>query len=378
MKPIDFNFFLPVNLVFGAGKTELAGTKTAAFGKCALIVTGGNSTKKSGLLNRIELLLNKSGVDFVIFDEVTPNPLTTTAEKGARIARENGCDVVVGIGGGSSIDAAKGIAFMAANDGDINDFIFGRRESALALPLIAIPTTCGTGTEGNGFAVLTNPDTLDKKSLRCAAVVPACSIIDPELMKTMPKAVLASVGFDALCHNIDAYVAVNSQPLTDLLALYGAELVAGSLPACMAGGDDADWERLTLGSTLGGMVIGIAGVSALHALEHPVSGLRNAVHGRGLASLAPYVYSRSIAGAPKKFARLSAVLGGKNEKDFVEKISGLISGLELDKPLGEYGFTQGDVPWLTENCMKVSAPSIKNSFVVFDKKEIAEIYSQAI
>ena len=195
---MNFQYYLPVNVVFGCGKVDEAGELAKQYGSKAMIVTGGSSAKKSGLYDRVKESLKKSGIESILFDEVTPNPLTTTAEKGAKIAKENGCDIIVGIGGGSIMDCAKGIAFLAVNDGDINDYIFARAASDEALPLILIPTTCGTGSEGNGFAVLTNPENGDKKSLRCPAIIPKVSIVDPECMKTMPKKVLSSVGFDAL------------------------------------------------------------------------------------------------------------------------------------------------------------------------------------
>lgn len=376
---MEFQYHLPVNLVFGRGKSDLIGEKAAALGKKALIVTGGRSTRESGLLEKAEQLLKKSGLAFSLFDKVTPNPLTTTAYEGAEQALSKECDMVLALGGGSSLDAAKGIAFQAVNGGDINEYIYGRKISNKALPVLAVPTTCGTGSEGNGFAVMTNPDTLDKKSLRCSAIVPACSIIDPLLMKTMPKKTLASVGFDALCHNMDAYISAVSQPLTDIMALEGARLAAGSLTKLYRDNEDMDsWEHLCLASTLGGMVIGAAGVTALHGMEHPVSGLKNVVHGKGLAALAPYVYEASIQGAPDKFLLLSRILGGRDEKDFVPAIKKLLSELQLTETLGDMGVEEKDLNWLTENCLKVSAPSMANHPVVFTTEKIREIFRKAL
>ena len=376
---MNFQYYLPVNLVFGRGKADLIGEKAALLGKRALIVTGGRSTKESGLLARTEEQLKKEGVSSVLFDRAEPNPLTTTVYEGAEIASGEGCDLVVALGGGSSLDAAKGIAFQAVNGGDINEYIFGKKVSDKALPVLAVPTTCGTGSEGNGFAVMTNPYTLDKKSLRCSAIVPACSIIDPLLMTTMPKPVLASVGFDALCHNMDAYISTISQPLTDIMALEGIRLAADSLIKVYKDSQDLDsWEKLCLASTLGGMVINTAGVTALHGMEHPVSGLKNAIHGRGLAALAPSVYEASIKGSPEKFAAMSKILGGKEESDFVDRIKNLIEELKLMETLGDMGIKETDVPWLTENCMKISAASIANHPVVFSREEIRDIYTKSI
>ena len=197
---MEFNYFLPVNIVFGSGKVLETGELTKPYGKKALIVTGKSSAKKSGLYDKVNDSLKAAGLETALFDKVSQNPLTTTAQEGADFAKANGCDVVVAIGGGSIMDCAKAIAFLSKNDGDINDYIYNRLRSDDALPLVLIPTTCGTGSEGNGFAVLTNPDNGDKKSLRCNAIVAKVSIVDPECMMTMPKRVLASVTFDALCH----------------------------------------------------------------------------------------------------------------------------------------------------------------------------------
>lgn len=376
---MEFQYYLPVNLVFGRGKADVIGERAAALGTRALIVTGGTSTRKSGLLDRAIKQLEDHGVSYVLFDKAEPNPLTTTVSKGAEIARREGCDFILSIGGGSSLDTGKGIAFQAVNEGDISDYIYGKKNSDKALPVLAVPTTCGTGSEGNGFAVMTNPETLDKKSLRCSAIVPACSIVDPQLMMTMPGNILASVGFDALCHNIDAYLSATSQPLTELMALEGVRLAAESLVSLYEGTEDLNhWDQLSLASTLGGMVINTAGVTALHGMEHPVSGLKDAVHGRGLAALAPFVFEASIKGAPHKFSALSRLLGGKGEWDFTDQIRSLITRLGLTEGLKDMGVEESDLNWLTENCFKVSAPSIANHPVVFTPEEVKEIYRKSL
>lgn len=376
---MNFNYHLPVNLIFGSGKVALLGEETAKYGKKALVVTGTNSTKKTGLLDKALDLLKKAGVECVVFDKVTQNPLTTTAEEGAALVIQEGCDVVVGLGGGSIMDAAKGIAFIVKNEGDISDYIFGKKFGSAALPIILVPTTAGTGSEGNNFAVLTNPTNGDKKSLRTNAVYAKASIIDPELMVTMPKSLIATVGFDALTHNMEAYVSKISQPLTDMQSLYGMKLLAENLRKVYNDPTDIEaWEKVTFASTLGGMVIGMAGVAGAHALEHPASGLKDIVHGKGLAALTPEIVKRSITYAPEKFADISRMLGGKDENDCAEVIIGLLKDLGIYVKLGEMGITHEDVEWMAENCMKVSAVSVNNNPKVFTMDEIKEIYHACI
>lgn len=373
---MNFNYYLPVNLIFGIGKIELLGSETARYGKKAIVVTGKSSTKKTGLLDKALRLLETAGVEYIVFDKVSQNPLTTTAEEGASLAISNGCDVVIGLGGGSIMDAAKAIAFIVKNSGDVSDYIFGRKFGPEALPIVLVPTTAGTGSEGNNFSVLTNPENGDKKSLRTNAIYAKVSIIDPQLMMTMPKATIASVGFDALTHSMEAYVSKISQPLTDMQALYAMKLLAENLEKVYEDPSDINaWEKVTFASTLGGMVIGMAGVAGAHALEHPVSGLKDVVHGKGLAALMPEVIERSYMYAPKKFADISKILGGTDEKDCAEAVRRLLKALNLDITLGEMGISHGDVEWMAENCMKVSLASIKNNPKEFDIEEIKDIYS---
>jgi alcohol dehydrogenase class IV len=377
---MTFNYYLPVNVVFGMGKADQAGELTKPYGKRALIVTGRSSAKKSGLYDRVKKSLESNGIETFLFDQVTQNPLTTTAEAGAALAKENGCDVVVAIGGGSIMDCAKAIAFLSVNDGDINDYIFNRQKSDEALPLILIPTTCGTGSEGNGFAVLTNPDNGDKKSLRCSAIVAKVSIVDPECMMTMPKKILASVGFDALCHNIEAYTTKASQPFTDALSIYAIEQIANNLVNIYTGEDESSeaWEKITVASTIGGMVINTAGVTLAHGMEHPASGLKNIVHGHGLAALTPTIIEASWAGNPEKFGKIARLLGGDGPDDCADCIRDLLKKLDLSVTLSDLGITQKDIPWMAENCMKVSAVSVANNPVVFTQEEIAGIYRLAL
>lgn len=374
-----FSYHLPVNLIFGSGESKCIGKHAAALGKRALIVTGGSSTKRSGLLEAVQRQLEEKGMSSVLFDRVTPNPLTTTVYEGAALALDEGCDVVIGIGGGSSIDAAKGIAFQTANGGDINRYIFGQAVSDLALPVIAVPTTCGTGSEGNGFAVLTNPETMDKKSLRCKAIVPACSIVDPFLMITMPKATMASCGFDALCHCMEAYVSHIAQPMSSMLAMEGIRLVSESLVQVFDDPADLEgWEKLSLASTLGGMAIHTSGVVLPHGMEHPVSGLMDVVHGRGLAALTPVIIEESASGAPDRYGVISRLLGGKNAKDCSDRIRELLGRLDLSFSLGQLGVKEQDIEWMTENCFKVSAAGIANHPVAFGHQDIRRIYEKAI
>ena len=388
---MEFSYFLPVNIQFGWNKVDNVADFAAPYGKKALIVTGRTSAKKSGLYDRVVAKLDAAHIEHVLFDQVDANPLTTTALDGAALAKSESCDMVIAIGGGSIMDCAKGIAFMAVNDGDINDYIFNRKTSDNALPLIVIPTTCGTGSEGNGFGVLTNPETGDKKSLRCNAIVPKVSIVDPAVMGTMPPHVLASVGFDALCHNIEAYTSKTAQPFTDALAHYAVTLLAQYLVPlykhvkAIANGQEAvlnkkqltkAWESVTLASTIGGMVINTAGVTLGHGMEHPASGLKDITHGVGLAVIEPVVVEYTWSANTEKFNSLARIFNHDDGSELGEALRLMVHELDLTTNLTELGFTKKDIPWLVDNVYVVATGNIANTVAKISREDIEVLYKK--
>ena len=388
---MEFSYFLPVNIQFGWNKVDSVAEFAVPYGKKALIVTGRTSAKKSGLYDRVVAKLDAAHINHVLFDQVDANPLTTTALDGAALAKSESCDMVIAIGGGSIMDCAKGIAFMAVNDGDINDYIFNRKTSDNALPLIVIPTTCGTGSEGNGFGVLTNPETGDKKSLRCNAIVPKVSIVDPAVMGTMPPHVLASVGFDALCHNIEAYTSKTAQPFTDALAHYAVILLAQYLVPlykhvkAIANGQEAvlnkkqlikAWGSVTLASTIGGMVINTAGVTLGHGMEHPASGLKDITHGVGLAVIEPVVVEYTWSANPEKFNSLARIFNHGDGSELGEALRLIVHDLDLTTNLTELGFTKKDIPWLVDNVYVVATGNIANTVAEISREDIEALYKK--
>ena len=205
------------------------------------------------------------------------------------------------------------------------------------------------------------------------------SIVDPECMMTMPKHVLASVGFDALCHCIEAYTSKIAQPFTDALSVYAMELLAENLVKVYQGrGGKEEWEKITLASTIGGMVINTAGVTLAHGMEHPASGLKDIVHGKGLAALTPVIIEESYKGNYFKFAKIARIFGGLTAGDLLGKIRTLLQNIDMECTLSELGLEEKDVPWMAENCMKVSAAGVANNPIVFTQDEIAEIYRKAM
>lgn len=377
---------MPTKLIFGPGKVSLVGEFTKQYGKKALIVTGKSSTKKTGLLDRVIKLLEKEEVSYVLFDSVPSNPLTTTALEGAEIAKKNGCDVVLALGGGSAMDAAKGIAFSAINSGDISEYIFGKQGIG-ALPIIAVTTTAGTGSEGDSLAVLTNPENNDKKSLKSPFIYPKVSIIDPELMTTLPKRIIASTVLDALCHCMEAYVANNSNVMIEALALKAISLISKNIFKVYENPADVEaWNNIAIANTIGGMSIDCCGVALAHGLEHPVSGLLNVSHGEGLAAILIPWMVYSYESAPEKFAKIAEAFGedltGLNTINSAKRcicaMSALLDGLDLKITLEQLGVKEEHIDWLSNNAMKTMTYAIGNNPKVAHLEDIKALYKQCL
>jgi len=383
---INFDYYMPTKLLFGAKKVLQIGKITKEYGNKALIVTGRSSTKKTGVLDKVRACLEEEGIESVVFDRVESNPLIGTVEEGSKFAKEENCDVVIALGGGSALDAGKAIALLVENEGDISEYIFGKQAMG-ALPIIAITTTAGTGSEADCLAVLTNPENNDKKSLKTPFTYPKVSIIDPELMTTLPKRIVASTCIDALCHAMEAYVAERSNPISEIMALKAIELISENIEKVYKDPNNIEaWGAMALANTLGGMVIDASGVALAHGLEHPVSGLLNVAHGEGLAAIivnwAEFSYSSSM----QKFSNIAKALGEEIEglpleetaKKSVIAIEKILEKVELTPTLSDLGVKEEHIEWLVNNSLKTMIYAINNNPKVATSEEIRELYMKSL
>lgn len=252
---MNFNFYMPSRVIFGKGSLNNL-HKQKLPGKKALIVTGGTSIKKFGYLKRLEEQLDKANISHVLFDKILPNPIKEHVMEAANIVKKEKCDFIIGIGGGSSIDSSKSIAIMSTNDGDYWDYIFGGTGKGKAipndpLPVVAITTTAGTGTEADPWTVITNGK--EKIGFGYDKTYPFLSIVDPELMKTVPSKLTAYQGFDALFHSTEGYINKIANEMSDLFALKSIELIGKSLAKAVANGEDEEArENVAMANTLSG------------------------------------------------------------------------------------------------------------------------------
>lgn len=318
---MKFDFYLPTRILFGAGRLNDLATAKLPGKKALIVISAGTSMRKMGYLDRVTALLKQQGVESVVFDKILPNPILEHVTQGAELARKEGCDFVVGLGGGSSIDSAKAIAVMAKNPGNYWDYIKSGTGKGLtpkegALPLVAITTTAGTGTEADPWTVITNKE--EKTGTGWECTFPVLSIVDPELMTSVPAHLTAYQGFDTLFHCTEGFIANIATPVSDALALKAIELIARYLPRAVKNGQDLEArQQVAVANTLGGMVETFSSCTSEHSLEHAMSAYYPKLpHGAGLImlSLAYYDFFKD-KGPAKRYGQMAQAMG--------EDISGL-------------------------------------------------------
>ncbi|MBW2121378.1 MAG: iron-containing alcohol dehydrogenase, partial [Deltaproteobacteria bacterium] len=305
-----FSFSLQTRVEYGMGiSKKIADEILRCHGTRVLVVTD-PGVSEAGLVSPLAGLLKKRGIPFVIFDRVEENPRAKTVDHVAGIAVEQGVDTIVAVGGGSSLDAAKGVAAVASHGGTISDYEgFGRLPPPV-IPLIAIPTTAGTGSEVTNRAVITDGAKKRKITVGKPNLAPSVALVDPELTFTLPPAITASTGIDALTHAIEAYTVLCSNPLSDALALHAIELISGYLGQAVERGHDPEARSaMMLGSLLAGISFGNASVAAVHSMAEVLGGIFDVPHGVANAIFLPYVMGFNLPAAQDRLARIGWTMG---------------------------------------------------------------------
>lgn len=313
----NFTFYLPTKIIFGAGTIDKVGMEAKKLGRRAIIITGRRSASAFGIVNRVTDYLEREGVAAVVFDKIEPNPRCTTIDVAGELARQNNCDLVIGLGGGSPMDAAKGVAVAALEAKPIWDFIHHGpapvKPIVQALPIMEIPTLAATGSEADSGGVITNWETHEKAVLGSPLLFPKVSIIDPELTLTVPAEYTADGGIDIICHVIEGFFAgADNTPIQDRFALGVIKTVMENLPIALREPNNIDARaNLSWASAvaLSGMIgSGRDQAFPIHALEHSLSGHYDISHGRGLALLLPAIMEYSYQSRPAKYAMLAEEL----------------------------------------------------------------------
>jgi len=310
MKP--FQYFQPTEICFGRGTAAELGAVASRFGRRVLLVTDPPSAAIAASQARIRDVLTEAGLEVTHFDGVVPNPTTETVRAGAAMARKADAQVVVGLGGGSSMDTAKAIAVEATHEGSCWDYLFFRdtQPTEATLPVIAVTTTSGTGSQVTQVAVVTNPDERCKSALYHPLLFPRVAIVDPELTSTMPAPLTARTGFDAFTHAFESYVHIGTSPYVEALAREAMLLVSEHLPRAVADGTDVEArDAMAWADTLAGLCIANAGVTLPHGMGMAIGGMYpHVAHAESLAVLYPAFLRYTWKSAIPQFATLGRIL----------------------------------------------------------------------
>lgn len=349
----NFQFFMPTKVLFGAGQLKKLHLEKMPGGKALVVTSNGQSTKKYGYLAAVQQELDRAGVPHVLFDGVRPNPTRDNVMDAARLARENGCDFVVALGGGSVMDAGKCIALMMVNDGDLWDYAFSAKGGHKPFanpgaPLIAITTSAGTGSEVDMFSVISNDELQEKTGVFDISMFPAISVVDSDLMMSVPPEYTAYQGMDAFFHAAESVINRNEHPMGEMFALKAIELIAKNLPVAYRDGTDKEARaNMALANSLAGFYMLC---TSQHTMEHVMGSYHsNLAHGAGLIMLSHEYFNffaeRKAAEEPmKRMARAMGVEKPQSGKDFITALDGLIASVGCaDLKMSEAGITREEI-----------------------------------
>lgn len=382
-----FSVHIPTKILFGCGELKKLATEKLPGKKALIVISGGTAMKKYGYLDKVIGLLKENNVTSIVFDKILPNPIKSHVMEAATVCRENQCDFVVGLGGGSSIDSAKSIAVMACNEGDYWDYINGGtgkgRPVTKALPVVAIPTTAGTGTEADPWTVITNEERQEKIGFGNELTFPVLSIVDPELMVSIPPHLTAYQGFDAFFHAAEGFIANCATPISDLYALEAIRLLYKYLPVAVKDGRDLKARaKVAWASTLAGLVEATSSCTSEHSLEHAMSAYYPELpHGAGLIAISENYFETFRNDSMKRYMKMAEIMTQQKSNrpsDFIDALVRMqkecdVYGLKLSI----WGLKEEDFPKMVQN-----ARETMGGLFLFDPRpmtdeEVLNIYKKS-
>jgi alcohol dehydrogenase class IV len=350
-------------ILFGLGAVEKTGTEAQLLKAKKVLIITDPGVVQAGLLEGVEKSLRSVGLPFAIFDGVESDPRIEVVEKSVEKAKKEEIDLIIGFGGGSSLDIAKVTSIMITNTGKIDSFFGIDLVPNPGVPVILIPTTAGTGSEVTPIAILSDTKEKLKKGIVSPTLFPEVAIVDPNLTVGLPPSVTAFTGMDALTHAIESYYSINATDLSDLLAFRAMELLSKNLRMAYAHGENLAARSCVLeGSLLAGIAFANAGVGAVHAFAYPLGGEFHLAHGLTNTLMLPYVMRYNILGCPSKFAQMAKAFGEKVEGiselvgaeiavRFIERLS---DDIRVPRRLRDVGIPADAIPRLAEAAMKVT------------------------
>ena len=377
-------FIMPGHIISGPGALEQAGTWFASFGKKAFIVTD-QMMIQLGNCQKLEEVLKAHGVDYYIFSEITGEPTDLMVKKGLAAYKEQSCDFLIALGGGSAIDAMKAVASLAESGGEISDYM-GKEIQVKTPPMAAIPTTAGTGSEATQFTIITDTEKDIKMLLKGRVLMPDMAVIDARFTMTAPPKITAATGLDALCHGIEAYTSRKAQPMSDTFALSAVKRIFRYLPKAYRDGKDQEArEQMALAALEAGIAFNNSSVTVIHGMSRPIGALFRVAHGLSNAMLMKECLTFALSGAKERFGDLGRAVGVASENDtdaeagrkFLAGVEALVK--ELDIPDLEGAGIQREkffelIDKMAHDAMESGSP--QNTMRDITEEEVKEIYKK--
>lgn len=341
--------FLSVpRILTGCGVVENVGEVVKQFGRRTLVVTGRRAARSTGLTDRLVDYLDRAGVETIPFEEAEPEPSLATVDRGRAAFREAGCDVVLGVGGGSTLDVAKAIAGLAHAEAETAEFHAGREIEGQTAPSVAVPTTSGTGSEVTKNSVLSDPAKCVKKSIRADSMLPRAVILDPELTVSLPPDVTAHSGMDALVQAVESYTSIHATPLTEGLSLHAVRLLWHAVPRAFEDGHDLEARtHAAYGSLMAGMALANARLGVVHGIAHPLGCRYHIPHGLLCGILLPAAVRLNRPFCVEKYRTLDRIAGGP----FEQEAGDMLRALGMPTDLREFGIPAQDFNVVIEESM---------------------------
>lgn len=381
----NFNYHQTTKIIFGKGRINELADVVMQYGKKVLLVTTPAAIPAlHAQYEKVVKILTDKGIQVTHYDEVRPNPTIETISAGAKMARDFGAEVIIGLGGGSSMDSAKAISVEATHPGTSWDYLFYKTpqpDPSKLLPVIAISTTSGTGSQVTQVAVITNTQERDKSALYNNILYPRVCIVDPELMISVPKFVTATTGFDVLCHAFESTINPGTGAYVDLLAWEAISIVVEFLPKVLANSDNIEArEKMAYADLLAGLCIANAGVTLPHGMGMAISGMYpHVAHGLSLAIIYPACVAFTWQAAIPQFSKLAKALNPElnsvSEREAASKstdeIIRFLKKIELNKSLKEVNMPESEIVALAKQCMVL--PDYKGNPRVASEEEMIEL-----
>lgn len=363
------NFYSSRKIILGRNIIRNVGDEAKALGCSRAIIVTDPGLVTAGITKIVEDALHEKNIESYLYDKVEPEPPARVVDDCAKVIREEGHDIVIGLGGGSSLDVAKGVALMATNPGSILDHVGLEVVPKPGIPKILIPTTAGTGSEVTKSCVLTDEKENTKKVVASSFALAEVAILDPTITFSMPAAITANTGMDALVHAIESYVSVKTTPFAEILAMEAISLIAYNLPLAYAkGSDEIARYNMLLAANIAGQAFGSSGLGAVHGLAYVLGNEYHIPHGLGNAIMLPHVMDFNKTGNLPKFAKIAQAMGEDIEglslyeaaEKSVRAVRNLLEAVNIPYQLSHYGIPAEDLPKLVDGGMKQARLFVPN------------------